>query len=133
LANSDLRFRISQIQGAPDLVGPVIRLLLAVEALYQQVQGSKELSRIVSLDHGALIDFRARFVEGDPRVTRAMHEGLGASLNIIRDATAMAEGLLLLDQCIGTLSDEVLRTEVTAIVAEMRPPPQTPLHTPLEF
>lgn len=30
------------------------------------------LARITSLDHAGLIDFRARFVEGNPRVVRAI-------------------------------------------------------------
>ncbi|KXG47601.1 uncharacterized protein PGRI_014710 [Penicillium griseofulvum] len=127
LANTDLRFRISQIDGAPDIVGPIVSLLLAVEALHQSVAGSKELARIISLDHASLIDFRARFVEGDPHVIRAMREGLGSSLNLIRDATALAEGLLLVDRCIDTLKDGALKSEVMAIANEMRPPPQTPL------
>lgn len=43
LRNSDLRFRISQIVGAPDVVGPVVSLLLAVEALFQHVGNSPQL------------------------------------------------------------------------------------------
>lgn len=64
-----------------------------MEALFQNV-GGRELARITSLDRAGLVDFRARFVEGDPRIVRAMREGLGTSLDSIRDATALAEGLL---------------------------------------
>ncbi|KAJ6178163.1 hypothetical protein N7519_008624 [Penicillium mononematosum] len=110
--NTDLRFRISQIKGVPDIVGPVITLLLAVEALFQNVGGSTELARISSLDHAGLIDFRARFVEGDPRVVRAMREGPGVSLNLIRDAITFAEGLLLIDRCIETIKDDTLKLEL---------------------
>ncbi|KAJ5530351.1 hypothetical protein N7527_003744 [Penicillium freii] len=130
LHNSDLRFQISQIQGAPDLVGPIISLLLAVEALHQAVGNSKQLERITSLDHAGLVDFRARFIEGDPRVVRAMNEGLGESRNTIRDTIAFAEGLLLVDRCIETLSDDVLKQEVQTISSAMRPTPQTPLSGP---
>ncbi|KGO38653.1 hypothetical protein PEX1_096490 [Penicillium expansum] len=117
LQNTDLRFRISQIN-APDLVGPVVSLLLAVEALWQYVGTSASLARITSLDHAGLIDFRARFVEGDPRVVRAMREGLGASLNAVLDATAFAEGLMLVDRCIETMKDETVKAEVGAIAYE---------------
>ncbi|KAG0156312.1 hypothetical protein PDIDSM_3489 [Penicillium digitatum] len=127
LQNTDLRFRISQIDGAPDLVGPVISLLLAVEALWQYVGTSTNLTRITSLDHAGLIDFRARFVEGDPRVVRAMREGLGTSLNAVRDAIAFAEGLMLVDRCFETMKDETIKAEVGAIATLVRPPPQTPL------
>ncbi|OQE95431.1 hypothetical protein PENNAL_c0002G06995, partial [Penicillium nalgiovense] len=75
-----------------------------------------------------LIDFRARFVEGDPRVVRAIREGLGAtSLRAIRDAAAFAEGLLLVDRCIKTTKDNALKVEVESIASIIRPPPQTPL------
>ncbi|KAG0153450.1 hypothetical protein PDIDSM_2102 [Penicillium digitatum] len=67
---------------APPTRRPVISLLLAVEALWQYVGTSTNLTRITSLDHAGLIDFRARFVEGDPRVVRAMREGLGTSRQI---------------------------------------------------
>ncbi|KAJ5494861.1 hypothetical protein N7463_010948 [Penicillium fimorum] len=127
LQNTDLRFRISQIEGAPDLIGPVASLLLAVEALWQYVGNSTRLARITSLDHAGLIDFRARFVEGDLRVVRAMREELGASLNAIRDAAAFAEGLLLMDRCIDTMKNDTIKAEVEAIATLMRPPPQTPL------
>lgn len=73
LQNTDLRFRISQIDGAPDIIGPVVSLLLAVEALWQQVGSTPSLSRITSLDHAGLIDFRARFVEGDSREIGRAH------------------------------------------------------------
>lgn len=73
-----------------------------------------------------LIDFRARFVEGDPRVVRAIYGALGAS-DSVRDATALAKGLLLVDRCIKTITDPALRSEVEAIAILMRPPPQTPL------
>ncbi|QQK48378.1 reverse transcriptase [Penicillium digitatum] len=118
---------ITQIDGAPDLVGPVISLLLAVEALWQYVGTSTNLTRITSLDHAGLIDFRARFVEGDPRVVRAMREGLGTSLNAVRDAIAFAEGLMLVDRCFETMKDETIEAEVGAIATLVRPPPQTPL------
>ncbi|EKV13320.1 hypothetical protein PDIG_39320 [Penicillium digitatum PHI26] len=118
---------ITQIDGAPDLVGPVISLLLAVEALWQYVGTSTNLTRITSLDHAGLIDFRARFVEGDPRVVRAMREGLGTSLNAVRDAIAFAEGLMLVDRCFETMKDETIKAEVGAIATLVRPPPQTPL------
>ncbi|KAF4769398.1 hypothetical protein N7455_008948 [Penicillium solitum] len=72
LQNKDLRFRIGQIDGAPDLIGPVVSLLLAVEALWQQVGSTASLARMKSLDHAGLIDFRARLVEGDSRVLRAI-------------------------------------------------------------
>ncbi|KAI2690531.1 hypothetical protein CBS147355_982 [Penicillium roqueforti] len=128
LQNTELRFRISQIDSAPDVVGPVISLLLAVEALFQNVGGSRRLERIASLGHAGLVDFRARFVEGDPRVTRAMREGLGTSLNAIRDTIAFAEGLLLVDRCIEMVKNDAVRLEVEAIASMMRPPPETPLH-----
>ncbi|OQD72258.1 hypothetical protein PENPOL_c001G06617 [Penicillium polonicum] len=86
--------------------------------------------RITSLDHAGLVDFRARFIEGDPRVVRVMNEGLGASRNTIRDTIAFAEGLLLVDRCIETLSDDALKQEVQAIANAMRPTPQTPLSGP---
>lgn len=127
LRNTDLRFRISQIDGAPDVIGPVVSLLLAVKALWQQVGSTTALARITSLDHAGLIDFRARFVEGEPRVVRAMREDLGASLDSIRDAAALAEGLLLVDRCIETMADTGIRAEIEAIATLMRPPPQTPL------
>ncbi|CAI7568342.1 unnamed protein product [Penicillium discolor] len=72
LQNKGLRFRIGQIDRAPDLIGPVVSLLLAVEALWQQVGSTASLARMKSLDHAGLIDFRARFVEGDSRVVRAI-------------------------------------------------------------
>ncbi|CAI7594711.1 unnamed protein product [Penicillium glandicola] len=127
LQNTDLRFKISQINGAPDVIGPVVSLLLAVEALFQHATNPAQ-QRIASLDLAGLVDFRARFVEGDPRVVRAMRDGLGAvSLRAIRDAAAFAEGLLLVDRCIETMEDNDLRHQVEAIAAAMRPPPQTPL------
>jgi hypothetical protein len=101
----------------------MVSLLLAVEALHQAVGNSKQLERITSLDHAGLVDFRARFVEGDARVVRAMHEGLGPSLNTIRDTIAFTEGLLLVDHCIITLKDDVLKWEVQMIVNVMRPIP----------
>lgn len=61
----------------------MVSLLLAVEALWQYVGNTANLACIISLDHAGLIDFRARFVEGDPRVVRAMREGLDASLSSI--------------------------------------------------
>ena len=100
-----------------------------MEALWQYVGTILSLARITSLDHVGLIDFRARFVEGDPRVVRAMREGLGASFNAIRDVTAFAEGLLLVARCIETMTDATIKAEVEAIAALMRPPPQTPLPT----
>ncbi|KAG0159954.1 hypothetical protein PDIDSM_7481 [Penicillium digitatum] len=98
-----------------------------VEALWQYVGTSTNLTRITSLDHAGLIDFRARFVEGDPRVVRAMREGLGTSLNAVRDAIAFAEGLMLVDRCFETMKDETIKAEVGAIATLVRPPPQTPL------
>ena len=59
-----------------------------------------------------------------------MNEGLGASRNTIRDNIAFAEGLLLVDRCIETLSDDALKQEVQAIANAMRPTPQTPLSGP---
>ncbi|KAJ5968259.1 hypothetical protein N7501_004507 [Penicillium viridicatum] len=59
-----------------------------------------------------------------------MLEGLGPSLNTIRDTIAFAEGLLLVDRCIETLKDNVLKLEVQAIANMMRPTPQTPLIEP---
>ncbi|KAJ5510252.1 hypothetical protein N7453_002355 [Penicillium expansum] len=56
-----------------------------------------------------------------------MREGLGASLSSIRDATAFAEGLLLVERCIETMKDSAIKAEVEAIATAMRPPPQTPL------
>ncbi|KAJ5955954.1 hypothetical protein N7501_010233 [Penicillium viridicatum] len=110
--------------------GPIVSLLLAVEALHQAVGNSKQLERITSLDHAGPVDFRARFVEGDARVVRAMHEGLGPSLNTIRDTIALAEGLLLVDRCIDTLKDDALKREVQTIANVMRPTPQAPLTGP---
>ncbi|KAF4769324.1 hypothetical protein HAV15_008478 [Penicillium sp. str.  len=56
-----------------------------------------------------------------------MRKGLGTSLDSIRDATAFAEGLLLVERCIETMKDDAIKSEVEAIAALMRPPPQTPL------
>ena len=105
----------------------MVSLLLAVEALWQQVGNTTALARITPLSHAGLIDFRARFVEGDLRVVHAMREGLGASLDSIRDAATFAEGLLLVDRCIEAMTDTGIKAEVEAIAAVMRPPPQTPL------
>lgn len=66
-------------------------------------------------------------MEGDPRIVRAMRKGLGTSLDSIRDATAFAEGLLLVERCIETMKDDAIKSEVEAIAALMRPPPQIPL------
>ncbi|KAJ5962232.1 hypothetical protein N7501_007173 [Penicillium viridicatum] len=93
---------------------PIISLLLAVEALYQAVSNSKQLERITLLDYTGL-------------VIRAINEGLGDARNTIRDTIAFAEGLLLVDRYIETLSDDVLKQEVQTISNAIRPTPQTPL------
>lgn len=51
-------------------------------------------------------------------MVRAMREGLGASLNAVLDATAFAEGLMLVDRCIETMKDETVKAEVGAIAYE---------------
>ncbi|KAG0154080.1 hypothetical protein PDIDSM_1460 [Penicillium digitatum] len=101
---------ITQIDGGPDLVGPVISLLLAVEALWQYVGTSTNLTRITSLDHAGLIDFRARFVEGD----RAWYARCGKGSELPLTPFVMPL-LLLRASCLSTdfetMKDETIEAE----------------------
>ena len=47
--------------------------------------------------------------------------------DLMRDAMAYAEGMLLIEQCLNTVKDP-LKASIQAIVDQMRPPPQTPLN-----
>ena len=40
---TELRFQITTLRGPNDLVGPVIKLLLAIEALYQRLPATSEI------------------------------------------------------------------------------------------
>lgn len=71
-ASTELRFQSTTLRGPNDLVGPVIKLLLAIEALYQCLPVTSEIWRIASMDHSGLVSYRALFEEGDPQVVRAL-------------------------------------------------------------
>lgn len=78
-------------------------------------------SLITILDYIGLINFRAYFVEEDLYVIRAINKGLGDSRNTIRDTIAFAEGLLLVNRYIETLSDDNLKQYVQMIANAIRP------------
>lgn len=59
-------------------------------------------------DHAALADLRARLTDGDPPVARRLRKSL-IIIDVIHDTIHYTEGLLLLDRCIETIADPVLR------------------------
>lgn len=95
-----LRFKITNLQGPNSVIGPVIKLLLAIEALYQRLPADSNIWHIAVMDHAGLIDYRHRINEGDPQVIRAIRAGL--SEDLVRDAVAFAEASLLLEHCLQT-------------------------------
>ncbi|OKP07389.1 hypothetical protein PENSUB_5978 [Penicillium subrubescens] len=127
--NTDLRYLISRISHDTfEVAGPVKDLLFAVEALYQVLPQDSWTWSIATQDHAGLITTRALMDNGDPQTINMLRKGM-SDHDIMRDAMAFAEGMLLLEQCLKTLEDSDLKTAVQGIVNLLQPPPQTPLHT----
>lgn len=121
VVGTPLRHDITALVSAssPDLVGPVISLLLVIEALTQGIADDDNACAVACLDHPSLVNLRARLTEGDKNVTNALLRSL-TSLDRFRDAMALAEGFLLMDRCLAALPAGDLRRKVQDFADRLR-------------
>ncbi|KAJ5880579.1 uncharacterized protein N7473_011632 [Penicillium subrubescens] len=68
IKDTELRSKISMLQGPPDQVGPVMNLLYNVEALHQCISENPEAWPIAALDHAGLIGVRTLLTEAPPHL-----------------------------------------------------------------
>lgn len=94
-----------------ELVGPIMALLNNVASLHHAVRMYPTALGLGHLDYAGLQDFLARVTDGSAQVARRLRLAIG-SLDVLHGAVTYTEGLLLLEHCVLTIEDDVLRHDV---------------------
>lgn len=110
----------------PHLAGPLISLLISVEALHQVVSKHPELMHIVQLNDARVVEFHAQQT-GEVPLLSHQSQALLENRDMIHDVLGLATGLLFLDKCLETIIDPELKREVEQIRSKLQAPLPAPV------
>lgn len=109
------------ISRAPQAAGPVIAVLIAMEALNQVISKHSELMQSVQLDHVRLAESYTRQACGVPPLSHEL-QGLPGNRDVVHDAFGLSVGLLLLNRYLEMMRDTELKREVEQIRIKLQVP-----------
>lgn len=111
----------------PHLVGPLISLLISIEALHQVISKHPELMHTVQLNHARVVESHAQQTGEAPLLSHEL-QALRGNRDLILDVLGLATGLLFLDKCLETITDPELKREVGHIRKELQAPLPAPAY-----